>query len=120
RLADALPATIRWRLTLAFAVVIAVIAAFVHLYFPARFERQATRALAARAEGIASMAAFSARSAVVFDDPESLEASLRGALEDPAVQRIEVLLPSGAPLSVLEQDRAPSADVLRVEVPIRF
>lgn len=72
-------AGIRDKLLLSFALLVACIATFVFLYFPARLEQQAMRAMHARAEAVSDMTAYSLRAALFFGDSLAVEEVLAGA-----------------------------------------
>jgi PAS domain S-box-containing protein len=72
-------AGIRDKLLLSFALLVACIATFVFLYFPARLEQQAMRAMHAKAEAVRDMTAYSLRAALFFGDSLAVEEVLAGA-----------------------------------------
>ncbi|MEW6751919.1 MAG: ATP-binding protein [Candidatus Latescibacterota bacterium] len=91
----ALLGTVRAKIALWFTVVIGAVSAFIFVYFPARLEEQQTEALGRKAQSIAAMAAYSARSGVVFEDREAVAEALLGALENPDLVYIAVVDTTG-------------------------
>ena len=84
------PRTIPAKLAAWFALVIAVISVFLFVFFPAQLGSQAREALFGRAASISEMAAFSVRSALVFDDREAMKEALAGAAHNEEVLYVGV------------------------------
>jgi len=95
------------RLVGLFTLVIGAIAIFIFLYFPAKLEQQAFDALQAKVTSIGAMAAFSVRSAVVFEDHAAIIEGLGGVLENQDVLYVEVVDPAGGVIASLS---APGSD----------
>lgn len=81
---------VRFKLLVALSGLIAIIALFIYLYFPARLEQQATDALASRARGISEMTAYSAGPALYFGDSLAAEQVANGALKDVSVTYVVI------------------------------
>jgi len=71
---------LRERLTIVFVVLLGAIALTINQYVPQRYERLAAEAMRGRLSGLASVQAFSVRSAVVFGDTVAVNESLRGTM----------------------------------------
>ena len=70
---------IRDKLLLSFALLVALIATFVFLYFPARLEQQAMHAVNVKAEAVRDMTAYSLRAGLYFGDSLAIDEVLTGA-----------------------------------------
>ena len=81
---------IRDKLVLAFAVLLAAIAVFVFLFFPARLERQAFDATVTRASAIVNMAAYSLEAGLMFEDSTAVAEVVVGASRSPDVAYMAV------------------------------
>jgi PAS domain S-box-containing protein len=81
---------IRDKLLIAFSLLVASIAAFVFLFFPARLRDQAMGALVARATTMRDMMAFSIDAALDFGDSVALGELIDGAARASDVQFISV------------------------------
>lgn len=129
---QARPATLRFKLAALFALVIGAISAFIFLFFPARLAEQAMSALIGKAHSIGQMAAFSVRSAVLFDDREAMKESVRGALENEDLLYISVTGADGKVLAYHASALAQNGDahamagtplskgVYRISLPVEF
>ena len=73
---------------LAFSALVAAIAVFVFIFFPARLERQTMRATTAKADVIRQMTAYSVATGLLFGDRAAVSEVLVGA----AVQDVEFLI----------------------------
>ena len=60
--------TIRIKLTVVCAILLGMVSCFIYLYFPARQEKQAIKAIEAKAQSISAMTAFSVAPALYFYD----------------------------------------------------
>jgi PAS domain S-box-containing protein len=60
--------TIKIKLTVACAILLGMVSCFIYLYFPARQEKQAIKAIEAKAQSISAMTAFSVAPALYFND----------------------------------------------------
>ena len=87
---------IREKLIVSFSVLIATIATFVFVFFPARLEHQAMRALTAKAEAIRDMVAYSASAGMVFGDVVAVNEVLTGAARGEGVRVLVVRDTTGA------------------------
>jgi signal transduction histidine kinase len=67
------------------------ISLFIYLFFPARQERQAMRALAAKAQSIAEMSAFTVGPALFFRDAETIGETLASARQNEELVYLEIL-----------------------------
>jgi signal transduction histidine kinase/ActR/RegA family two-component response regulator len=87
------PHSIPAKLAVLFAVVIGAISSFFFWFVPAQLEDQARTALEGKALSIGEMAAYSVRSAVVFEDREGMKDALDGAAENRDVLYVAVATP---------------------------
>lgn len=87
---DSRHVSVRSKLTVALSALIATIALFIYLYFPARLKQQATEALISRAKGISEMTAYSASPALYFNDSLAGEQVANGALKDATVTYVRI------------------------------
>ncbi len=87
---------IREKLVVSFSVLIATIATFVFVFFPARLEDQAMRALRVKAEAIRDMAAYSVSAGMVFGDLVAVNEVLAGAARGEGVRVLVVRDTAGA------------------------
>jgi PAS domain S-box-containing protein len=70
---------IRDKLLLSFSMLVACTAAFIYLYFPARLEQQAMRAVTDKAKVVRDMTAFSLSPGLYFNDSTAIAEVLAGA-----------------------------------------
>ena len=81
---------IREKLLVSFSLLLASIALFVIVFFPARLERQAMRASVAKAEAIRDMAAYSVTAGLLFGDTVAIREVLQGVARNPDIQALIV------------------------------
>ena len=81
---------VRQKLVVSFSALIATIATFVFVFFPARLEHQAMRALIAKAEAIRDMTAYSVSAGMVFNDVVAINEVLTGAARGEGVRLLVV------------------------------
>lgn len=81
--------SLRGKLLFSFTLLVACVAAFMFLFFPARLERQAMQAVVAKAEAISDVTAYSLSAAVYFGDSTAISDVLSGAAR---AEGIEVLI----------------------------
>jgi signal transduction histidine kinase/DNA-binding response OmpR family regulator len=86
---------IRIQLTLLTGLLIAAIAGFMFVFFPARLERQALGATHDRAEAMARMAAFSVAPGLYFADTVAVTEALRALTTNPTLRYATVFNASG-------------------------
>lgn len=79
---------IRDKLIVGFSALVGVIAIFVFIFFPARFEHQALRATVAKTEAIREMTAYSLAAGLLFNDRAAVSEVLNGA----AVEDVSFLI----------------------------
>ncbi len=103
--------TIRAKLALLFALLIAAICLFILLYFPYRLRQQAIGAVAAKAQSMADMTAFSVSSALFFNDVSNMEYVLSGARQDPELLYAVIVDQSGQVVAAFNQNQADQADL---------
>jgi signal transduction histidine kinase/CheY-like chemotaxis protein len=96
------------KLVSVFALLLGVIAAFIFVFFPARLEQQAIRAIGDKATSVASMTAFSVSSALVFGDRAGIDEALEGAFENHDVVYVVVADSLGREVRTVDH-RAPGA-----------
>ena len=82
--------SIRTRLFLAFSALVIAVAAFIFLYFPAKFRDQSIRATQEQTQTLAQVMGFTVSPALVFDDPSSAEEAIQGARQDGLVSYLVV------------------------------
>src|SRR5688572_25014254 len=87
---------VRQKLVVSFSALIATIATFVFVFFPARLEHQAMGALVAKAEAIRDMTAYSVRAGMVFNDVVAINEVLAGAARGEGVRLLVVRDVAGA------------------------
>lgn len=81
---------IRDKLVLSFSVLILSIAVFVFVFFPARLERQAMRAVIAKAAAIRDLTAYGLSAGLFFSDEASIDEVLAGVARDKDVRWLAV------------------------------
>ena len=114
-----LPRTIRAKIAAFFAVVVGLVSAFIFLYFPARLEQEETEALGRKAQSIGAMAAFAARSGVIFGDREAVNETLLGAMENTDLLYVAVVDSSGEVLGIQAAGGISANNVSRgVDIPV--
>jgi hypothetical protein len=74
--------SVRGKLAAAITLVIGAIAVLIYLVFPARLERQALGAAAAKLASISEMTAFSVSAALDFRDDMGVTEASQGALRN--------------------------------------
>lgn len=72
---------VRTKFTASIAVLVGVVSAFIYLYFPAQFERQARQALIDKSMMIARMTAYTLAPALYFDDAQAGRELLQSGIE---------------------------------------
>lgn len=87
--------TIRSRLALIITMIIAVIAIFIFIYFPANLKNQTIEALSNKANSIASITAYSIAPGLVFGDDEAIEEVIKSAITNKDLLFIVVRNDSG-------------------------
>lgn len=114
--------SLRGRLTILFMAVIGILLTVLYLVLPAHFEQVAMERLRLRAESLASLEAFTVRSAVLFQDSITVDNALQGLLGNDEVHYAQI---SGANGQILGATglRPTDADrdgisIIAVQVPI--
>lgn len=102
--------TIRMKLAILITLLIGVISIFISVYFPARQEKQALKAMDAKAHSIVDMTAFSLSSAMYFEDLSGIDEALDGAKQNRDLVYIVVLDDSGQVLSAFNSDKTEPKD----------
>ncbi|MCC7264362.1 MAG: response regulator [Candidatus Latescibacteria bacterium] len=82
--------SIKTKLAVLVISLLGAISLFIYFYFPARQEHQALRALAAKAESIAGMSAFTVGPALFFRDPLTIDEALASARQNEELVYVEV------------------------------
>lgn len=113
------------------SLLIAVIASFVYLYFPARFERQAISALGEKARSISEMTAYALAPALVFDDRMGIREIAESLQRTRSVEYIIIVSSDDSLLYSFGEENAhlagyadvlspldPTTDILKVMQPI--
>ena len=96
--------TIRTKFAAIVAVLIAGISFFIFLYFPAKLEKQAIEAMAAKAKSISEMTAFSISPALLFSDQESIEEVFQSAKQNKDLAYLVVLDSNGRVITAHNQN----------------
>ena len=73
--------TVRHKLVVLTGLLVAAIALFMYLFFPARLEQQAIETMGARAASVAEMSAYTLGPALDFDQVDEVEEALQAALQ---------------------------------------
>ena len=108
---------LRTQLVSVFALLLGVISVFIFVFFPARLEKQAVRALGDKAASVATMTAFSVSSALVFGDRAGIDEALEGALQNDDVLYVVVADSAGNPVRTVDHralgGMGSAADIVR-------
>lgn len=107
--------SIRTKLTTLITFLIGGISLFIFIYFPSRLEEQAINAIAAKAQSITEMTAFSVSSALFFEDIESIEEALEGTKRNKDLIYIVILDDSGRIIDAFDKVRAEQANFIQPE-----
>ncbi|HTK82983.1 MAG TPA: PAS domain S-box protein [Bacteroidota bacterium] len=107
--------TIRTRLALMTAVLVAGISVFIYLYFPASLEQRAQLALAAKGHTMSSMMAHEMAPALAAKDLAMMDGALDAPLQDKDVVFIIILDESGHVVSGAREGIADRLDYLNAE-----
>src|SRR4051812_12723307 len=99
---------IRFKLVVAFSLLVAAIAGFVFVTLPIYLERQAMSAEVAKAETIRDMTAYSLSAALVFGDTAAVEEVLAGAARANGVAMLRVLSSGDSVVASWRSPAAPS------------
>jgi uncharacterized membrane protein affecting hemolysin expression len=103
---------IRTKLAVVITLLIGVISVFIFIYFPSELEEQAIKAIAAKAQSIIEMTAFSVGPALFFEDIQSIEEALAGARQNKDLVYIVVLNDSGRVIASFNKDNVDQADLI--------
>ncbi len=106
---------IRTKLFFAISILIAVISFFVYLYFPHQYEKQATNAIAAKANSITQMTAFSLSAALDFTDITVIEEVFETTKQNKDLDYISLLDASGKEISSFNKEQAEQANYLETK-----
>lgn len=106
---------IRTKLFAAISILIAVISLFVYLYFPNQYENQATEAIAAKANSITQMTAFSLSAALVFTDILIIEEVFKNTKQNKDLVYIILLDISGKEIASFNKRQADQANYLEAK-----
>ncbi|MCH8960126.1 MAG: response regulator [Bacteroidetes bacterium] len=101
--------TIRTKLAIAITLLIGMIALLIYLYVPRVLEDRALKAVAARAQSIGQMTAFSAAFGLDFDDAEFIEEAFEVARQNPDLVYLVVTDPGGEVVKAFDQQAATEA-----------
>jgi two-component system cell cycle sensor histidine kinase/response regulator CckA len=80
--------SLRFKLVASYALLLGSIATFMYLYFPARLGREATEAIAEKAQAIAEMSAYGVAAAMLFDDQRGIDEVFASTRQNPDVDYI--------------------------------
>lgn len=106
---------IRTKLFAAISILIAVISLFVYLYFPNQYENQATEAIAAKANSITQMTAFSLSAALFFSDIQIIEEVFESTKQNKDLVYIILLNTSGKEIVSFNNSQAHQANYLETK-----
>lgn len=106
---------IRTKLFAAISILIAVISLFVYLYFPRQYEIQATEAIAAKANSITQMTAFSLSAALFFSDIQIIEEVFESTKQNKDLVYIILLDTSGKEIASFNNSQAHQANYLETK-----
>jgi|WetSurMetagenome_2_1015567.scaffolds.fasta_scaffold18540_3 diguanylate cyclase (GGDEF)-like protein/PAS domain S-box-containing protein len=98
--------SIRTRLFLVYSLILGLICLFITLYFPARLQAQAMRSVAAKAESIGAMMAYSLAPLLYFSDDRAFDPVIRSARENPDLLYVVIAAPDGGQLGAWNLDQA--------------
>ncbi len=103
------------KLAILITLLIALISLFMYVLFPAKLKHQAVKSIAAKAQSVAQMTAFSISSAVFFEDQEAAQEALQGARQNQDLVYVVVLDESGDVFAVFNRDKAEEANYLKTK-----
>lgn len=106
---------IRTKLFAVISILIAGISLFVYLYFPRQYETQATKAIAAKANSITQMTAFSLSAALVFTDIPIIEEVFENTKQNKDLVYIILLDISGKEIASFNNKKADQANYLEAK-----
>lgn len=106
---------IRTKLFAVISILIAGISLFVYLYFPRQYETQATKAIAAKANSITQMTAFSLSAALVFTDIPEIEEVFKNTKQNKDLVYIILLDTSGKEIASFNNRQAEQANYLEAK-----
>jgi PAS domain S-box-containing protein len=95
-------------------LLIGVISLFIFFYFPAKLQKQAFQAIAAKAESITRMTAFSVGPALFFEDITGMEEALEGAKQNKDLVYLVIRDDSANVAASFNMNRAEQADYLKL------
>jgi PAS domain S-box-containing protein len=96
-------------------LLIALISIFMYLFFPVKLKQQAIKLIAAKAQSVAQMTAFSISSALFFEDIEAAEEALQGTRRNHDLVYVVVLNESGNVFVAFNRDKAEKANYLQTK-----
>lgn len=82
--------SIRTKIAVVFSILIALIALFIYLYFPARLEQQVMREMADKARVVGLITAYSMAPSLYFEDPVSGSDVLKGVMINREIEYVVV------------------------------
>ena len=103
---------IRTKLAFAFSLLLGLIALLIFLYFPHRMEQQALRSVAARAQSIGAMTAFSAEAGLYFEDLMAVEEAAQVARQNTDLAYLVIEDKMGQVWAAFDQQKAEQAQFL--------
>jgi len=106
---------IRTKLFVVISILIAVISLFVYLYFPRQYKIQATEAIAAKANSIIQMTAFSLSAALFFNDIEAIEEVFESTKQNKDIVYIILLDTPGKEIVSFNNKQAHQANYLETK-----
>ena len=113
--------TIRQKMIFLMALLVGSISLFIYLFFPARLQEQAARAIVTKASSISEVTAYTLGPALDFDNIDEVEEVLQAALQFEDVVYAIVRAADGSPVASFVRDStdeaifvAPDAQMVRI------
>jgi PAS domain S-box-containing protein len=106
---------IRTKLVTLITFLVGVISLFIFIYFPDRQEKQEIEAIAAKAQSISEMTAFSVTSALFFEDIENIQQILEGTKQNKDLAYVVILDGSGQAIDAFNKAEAEQANFIQTE-----
>jgi len=114
KLAKIFPENWRSKIGTKFSILVilyfGLVSIFILIFLPLKLERQATKAIAAKAQSAAKMTAFSMSSALFFEDTTSIQQDILSVLQTKDIAYIVVLDDSGNIVADYHHERANEAN----------
>jgi two-component sensor histidine kinase/HAMP domain-containing protein len=102
--------TIRTKFIIIFTLMLGLISAFIYVYFPRKFEKQAIKSIADKAQSITDMTAFNVSPTLLFEDKRDMAEILDGVKQNKDLAYLVVLNSKGEVFSAIRFETALQAD----------